>query len=374
MSTPNDSRSPSVTGWCYAYFAYDIGLSVDLDKAGARLRDAGQRLKLPVQRRRGASWLGYEPPPLRVTLKPGPVGFGRYETDSTVECTVFDFGGVSIRYRVPIRATLDELPRLSDALYENWPLLEDSRRRVEELLAAFGGAIIRPGIAPLVEDYAVFAIEQFEGAGSLDDLLAHNGPALARILRAETGPLSEQQVRESLAERVSFSTSDAVLASWEGAVVLDPEPTDVLTVLEHVNVELVELRLLDNRLDALLDEAYAYMQRQSERSLWPRGRGSSGLRGIAAAQIDAAMLFESVNNAIKLVGDQHLARVYSLAAARLHLTEWDGAILRKLDTAESIYQKLTQFETGRRMEVLEIVIVILIALSIVLTFVPGGGH
>ncbi|MCC7388848.1 MAG: hypothetical protein IT431_08770 [Phycisphaerales bacterium] len=374
MNTPNDSRSPSVTGWCYACFAYDIGLSVDLDKAGARLRDAGQRLKLPVQRRRGASWLGYEPPPLRVTLKPGPVAFGRYETDSTVECTVFNFGGVSIRYRVPIRATLDELPRLSDALYENWPLLEDSRKRVEELSAAFGGAITQPQIAPLVEDYAVFALERFEGAGSLDELLAQNGPALARILRAETGPLSEQQVRESLAERVSFSTSDAVLASWEGAVVLDPEPTDVLTVLEHVNVELVELRLLDNRLDALLDEAYAFMQRQSERSLWPRGRGSSGLRGIAAAQIDAAMLFESVNNAIKLVGDQHLARVYSLAAARVHLADWDGAILRKLDTAESIYQKLTQFETGRRMEVLEIVIVILIALSIVLTFVPGGGH
>lgn len=374
MGSPNESRSPMVSGWCYAYFAYDIGLSVDLDRAGARLRDAGQRLKLPVQRRRGASWLGYEPAPLRVTLKPGPVAFGRYETDSTVECTVFDFGGISIRYRVPIACGLDELPRLSDALYENWPLLEDSRRRVEELCAAFGGAIAKPAIATPVEDYAVFAVERFEGVSALDELLTEHGPALARILRAESGALSDQQVRESLADRVSFSTTDAVLASWECAVVLDPDPTDVLTVLEHVNVELVEMRLLDSRLDEVLDEAYSFMQRRSEKSLWPRGPGSSGLRRIAAAQIDAAMLFESINNAIKLVGDQHLARVYSLAAGRVHLGEWDAAVLRKLETAESIYQKLAQFETGRRMEVLEIVIVLLIALSIILTFVPGGGH
>ncbi|MFG0241386.1 MAG: hypothetical protein ACF8R9_01235 [Phycisphaerales bacterium JB054] len=371
-SPPHPADSPRVVGVCHVCFAYDIGLSVDLDGAAARLRDVHERRQLPLQRRRGAPWLGYQPPPLRVTLRPDPISLGAHSTLAEVECTVFDFGGVSVRYRIPIDSPLDGLPALSDRLFDNQLLLDDSRQRVTELCGAIAGAVAQPAISAVVEDYCVFAIERFEGVGSLDELLDRHGESIARVLRAETGSLSPQQVRESLDGRVTFSAEDAVLASWECAVVFDSDPDDVLTVLEHVNVELAEMRLLDERLDEALEDAYRLMQSHSERSIWPRGPGGAGLRRIAASQVDAAMLFESVNNAIKLVGDQHLARVYALAASRVHLAQWDATILRKLSTAESIYQKLSQFETGRRMEVLEIVIVILIALSIVLMFVPGG--
>jgi hypothetical protein len=368
------SAAPRVKGSCYAYFAYDIGLSVDLDKAATLVREATRRQQLPVQRRRGATWLAYEPPPLRITLKPGAVSLGRWETEAVIECTVFDFGGISIRYRIPLDDALDAVPRLSDALYENWTLLDDSRRRVEEICRAIAPAIGQHAIAPLVEDYAVFSIESWQDAGTLDELVASQAQHLAQILNAESGAVSAQQARDLVENRVSFGSSDAVLASWACAIVFDPEPTDVLTVLEHVNVELAEMRLLDRKLDDLLEKAYTLLQRRAERSLWPKAPGQVGLRSIAVTQMDAAMLFESVNNAIKLVGDQYLARVYNLAASRVHLSEWDAAILRKLDTAESIYQKLSQYETGRRMEILEIIIVVLIALSIILTFVPGGGH
>lgn len=374
IGAAEDASVPRVAGACYAYFAYDIGLSVDLDLAATRVREATQRQQLPVQRRRGASWLAYEPPPLRISLKPGAVGLGEWETDATIECTVFDFGGISIRYRVALDCPLDALPALSDLLYENWTLLDDSRRRVEEICRAIAPAINQAAVAPLVEDYLVFSIERWDGGAALDKLLDAHGSRLAQILRAESGGITPEQVRASVADRVSFGSGDAVFASWECAVVFDPDPADVLTVLEHVNVELAEMRLLDRKLDDVLEKAYTLLQKQSQRSLWPRGPGHIGLRDIAVAQMDAAMMFESVNNAIKLVGDQHLAKVYNLAAARVHLAEWDAAILRKLDTAESIYQKLSQFETGRRMEILEIIIVLLIALSIVLTFIPGGGH
>ena len=81
-----------------------------------------------------------------------------------------------------------------------------------------------------------------------------------------------------------------------------------------------------------------------------------------------------MNNAIKLVGDQYLARVYQLASERLHLPRWDAAVERKLATAESVYQKMTDAATTRRMEALEWIIIILILVSIVIAFVPGGGH
>jgi uncharacterized Rmd1/YagE family protein len=73
-----------------------------------------------------------------------------------------------------------------------------------------------------------------------------------------------------------------------------------------------------------------------------------------------------VSNALKLVGDQYLARLYRMAAQRMRLSEWDQSIARKLQTAESIYQKLSDQASTVRLEVLEWIIIVLIAVSILL--------
>jgi uncharacterized Rmd1/YagE family protein len=88
-----------------------------------------------------------------------------------------------------------------------------------------------------------------------------------------------------------------------------------------------------------------------------------------------------VNNAIKMLGDQFLARVYRLAARRLHLDAWDASILRKLETLDSVYAKLSDEQNSRRMELLEWIIILLFLVSIALPmlspFFPilrGAGH
>src|SRR6185369_631216 len=108
------------------------------------------------------------------------------------------------------------------------------------------------------------------------------------------------------------------------------------------------------------------------RHTWRRfGAPSSGaeLRRIGTMQVESAILFEGVNNALKLLGDQYLARVYRLVSERFHLTEWDASILRKLQTLESIYEKMSDAASGRRMEVLEWIIIVLITAEILLPFV-----
>ncbi len=111
------------------------------------------------------------------------------------------------------------------------------------------------------------------------------------------------------------------------------------------------------------------------RDLRYRGGNASSTRipameKIAQLQVDNALLFESVNNALKLLGDQYMARVYTNAAKRFHLADWDASILRKLSTLESIYDKITERVASQRMELLEWIIIVLIALSIVVTL-PG---
>jgi uncharacterized Rmd1/YagE family protein len=77
---------------------------------------------------------------------------------------------------------------------------------------------------------------------------------------------------------------------------------------------------------------------------------------------------------LKLLGDQYLARVYRLVSQRFHLEAWDASILRKLETLESIYGKMSDRAGTRRMELLEWIIIVLITVSIAVSFFPMGGH
>src|SRR5258708_6742198 len=78
------------------------------------------------------------------------------------------------------------LRALRDGLYENGALMDDARRRVEQIMRRIGGAVDKPHIADFVEDYAVFQLQELDGPGGPLDaaaVLAGQGRTLARILR-----------------------------------------------------------------------------------------------------------------------------------------------------------------------------------------------
>jgi hypothetical protein len=192
---------------------------------------------------------------------------------------------------------------------------------------------------------------------------------LRQILRAERQTLSEQEVEDALTVRVSYSADDVAVVDWNAALLVDREGDDVRAVLEFANVELLEMRYVDQKLDRALDQAYETLSRRS----WGLPRFfrsySADLRNLAELQVDNAALFEGVNNTLKLIGDQYLARLYRVVNRRFHLDDWDASILRKLQTLESIYEKISDQASNRRMEILEWVIIFLIAFSIALEFI-----
>ena len=364
-----------VGGDCYAFFAFDIGLTTDLAGVAGALQESTAR-QVARDRRRAPAWLAYEPAPLRLTLRASPIEIVGFRTEPEVACTLYDFGAASLAYRIPVDdRRLDDLPALSQRLYDNPALLEDSRRQIETLLSILAPHIAKPELNRRWEDYIVFALRRWSAGGeAASALLARRRETAARILEAEDGPLDPQQIDEALAARIAFSPEDAAIVNWHAAIVLDPSPADALAVLEHANVELLEMRVLDDRLDGVLERAYGLLAAQSRASLWPRPSGAAALRELADLQADASLLFEGVHNAIKLLGDQYLARLYRLASQRMHLPAWDASALRKIETAESIYQKIAGFQATRRMEVLEITIVVLILVSIILPFIGLAGY
>ncbi len=350
-------------------FAYDLALAIDLEEAERIIASAGpapERQTLKHSRHAPASF-EYRPSPLRVSEPAAAMKIGRFELAPEVDVVLFDFGAVSVRYTIPFAGSLDDLRELSERLSEQTSLVSDSRRRTEDLLAAIGPAVTKPGESEFVEDYAVFEVRRAADAQGRavtpDDLLSREPGRLAGILRAEHAALSTQEIADALACRVSYAPGDAALIDWNAAIVFEEDPEDVRSVLEFANVELLEMRHLDERLDGALDEAYAAVARERIGLLGGRG---ADVRRIARLQVDSAVLFEGVNNALKLLGDQYLARVYRLAAGRLHLPEWDASILRKLQTLDSIYSKMNDQRSTRRMEILEWIIIALISFEVVM--------
>ena len=145
---------------------------------------------------------------------------------------------------------------------------------------------------------------------------------------------------------------------------------DERRVLELTTVELVELRFLDGRLEQRLDEAYGLLAR-SRRPWFGLAPRSKEVERLARFQADSAILHENSDNALKLLGDDYLARLYELASERFHFAAWDTAIERKLATLESIYSKISDLAARRRAELLEWIIIALFVVDIVLYFLPG---
>lgn len=69
---------------------------------------------------------------------------------------------------------------------------------------------------------------------------------------------------------------------------------------------------------------------------------------------------------MKLIGDNYLARVYGIAAARFRFGEYDQTIQRKLTVLERIYQRLFDQAATRRSEIVDWIISLLIAGEIVM--------
>jgi hypothetical protein len=360
-------------GLCHVMFAYDAARFIDLDAAEKRFQEPSERQTIR-HKRRTPSYFEYQPPPLRVTYGSVPLQIEPFCSRPSVDLLLYDFGAVAAHYCIPIQGSFETLLRLSEELYDNPLLLSDSRKRVEELLKVLDDAATQANLATVVEDYVIFHVESLSQPLDIAQFRTAYARQIAQILRAERRPLSDEEVEDALSASTSYGSNDVVVIDWNAALLIDEDGDDVREVLQFANVELLELRYLDQKLDGALDRSYDTLSPKPGQRRPSLGLFGRPLRAVAELQVDSATLFEGVNNALKLLGDQYLARVYRMASRRFHLDDWDGSILRKLQTLESIYQKLSDLSATRRMEVLEWVIIGLFVFSIVLELVHLGTN
>jgi hypothetical protein len=376
MSSADASRDPAAAGALrgalYVYVAFDWGEEISLEQA--RQLAGGDVLDL-IRRPRTPGSISYKPPPLRVPLATSAAelpGLGRVAAPTAL-ATVFDFGAVSVAMRIPFALPAQELLGAAGGLAEPataMQLIRVARAAVEPLYQTLQPAVRTPlWVDNLWEEYFLFQLHPGEPLQP-EQLMGPLSGWMAGLVRLEDQPLCSGEVTEALRLALRYGPCDLFVPDWAAAVLLDAEQEagETLQTIEFANLQLLEYRHIDNRLDEVVSQAYRLLQRASRRRLpFLRGHGRA-LRLLGELKVEASGLFERTGNVLKLIGDQYLARVYELLATRFHLRDWQRSIERKLEAVEGVYQVIADQSNTFRMEFLEIVVILLIVLELILAF------
>ncbi len=229
-------------------------------------------------------------------------------------------------------------------------------------------AIRGPLWSELSEEYVIFQFAPGDPLPPAEALVAGSASWLAALVRLEAGPLSADEIGQSLRMRLSYTPADLLVLEWSAAVLVDANCEETLQTIEFANLQLLEFRHTDNRLDDQLAEAYALIHSLASSRLPFWRTQARPLRVLGDLKIEANVVFERTSNVLKLMGDQYLARLYRMLAARFHLEEWTESIQRSLLVVESVYQSLSDQAAKYRTELLELIVVLLIGFEVVMAW------
>lgn len=363
-----------VEGSATVYRLYDVGYAIALDRAATALGGTTRGRVRPE--REEARAIEIRSPPLLVSLGERDVVVSGTTCTATLAAHLFDFGVCSLQLRLPALAgaTWDAFAGFGDAVGRAAGIGATLDREMAALHDRVSGAIERPAIAPLHEEYVVFRVDRV--AGGAPGMPVPDGISddqVARLLLGERA-LSAAARRELMPHRFSYYDDDLAVLTWERALVIEPrgEDHDVEYVLEFANAQLLELRLFDAQLDAELPALYDRVAAARRRRLPPLSRRlRTVLSDLQTRVADITETVERVDNALKLVNDVYLARVYSAALELFRETPWRRGIERKLGILRDAYVMLNGEAQAARNELLELAIVVLIVVEIVLALLRG---
>jgi len=366
-------------GALHLYFCFDVGEEIHLARVERVFGEAPESSRL-VARRVTPAHIQYRQAPLLVRLADAEIDTPSGKVAAACTAKLYGFGVITISLRVPLRGPLEGLAPLAIACVESAALLETARERLASLLREIGSAVETvPADRESAgetdwEDYAIFRVERFDRPVRSDELLETARADIARLLTCETEPLSATELADATRVALSYYADELAVLGWNAAFLYDPRASwDVADVLEYAVVMLLELRTYDALLDRVLDRAYDDLERKGG-LLRPRDRGgllrvrpfASTIDYLSEVKLEVSEVVEKATNALKLVGDPYLARVFQAMATRFGLSAWEHNLREKLATVESLYTLLHDRMQSRVMLALESAIVVLFVVDVVL--------
>lgn len=361
---------PIRDGALLVYRQFDVAEDISLELAESLLKGTAEPLRFARERR---GFLDLPARPLTVplgrrtlSLEQGPA----VEVEAFVR--VFSHGVLSVRYEFPLPPGCDAA-RVSSTLHglSDSGLLERAARlEATGVAERLGTALDGPHESPVFETYAVVFVRAFETSGGAPEI---GGPDLARVLLGEPPdtPISAQTEEHVTRHRFTYADTDLCVLDWDAALVLEPSgDRSVPDVLEVATAQLLEFRYYDALFEAELLEVTEKLGRLSDGVRWPGFVRSRRLAlRLQRLVVETIEFVERVENAVRVVGDLYLARIYRAAVERFRIPAWQADVLRR-ETAALQVAGLLRDEASKSLgHLLEGSVVALIVLEIVLAIV-----
>jgi hypothetical protein len=375
MNAPAHARPLAVReGRILAYRQLDVADEIDLVAAERVIRAGGTR-RGPL-RGEAARSLVIASPPFEVALGEHEIPLARCgkTLTATVSAHLFDYGAVSISFEFPIApgTQLGDLVPVCDELYESPELDRLARDLVPPLLQRLGGIGRKEPSWEGIETYTVVYVRSFDENPDAAEVLA--SPALVSLIVGEPPArrISAGLRADVLDHAHSYFADDLVVIDWDSAFVLEPSGSrDVPDILELASTQLLELRYYDGIFDEELARVHHELERGHAGGFLRNPWGPLGRR-VTRRLVELTEFTERVDNALKVVGDFYLARVYESAVRRFHIRKWQESVDAKQALLAQAYGLVRDEIATRRSTALELVVILLIALELALALVHRG--
>jgi hypothetical protein len=278
---------------------------------------------------------------------------------------LYNFGVISLRYKFPFRATLEELKNLIhnfEAACEQQSV-EDARH----IFVQIRNEIHQQRFFHLSKSYATIQINSQEDMSPFI-LKEHFGNEIASALRFENEHLSEYKKNEILAGAVGYYRGNLLIIDFESALIYDDDYNDILDIFEFANMRHMELQYFDRSLDKQLNVVYerkpyniplkAYLPLWGMYSFDPIGE-------LAKLRVDISVVSERLWSSIKFSEEPYYLEVYKMLSDRFDFNSWQSSIDKKMSVIHDILEVYEHKVATIRYDVLNILIATLIFIELI---------
>jgi hypothetical protein len=355
-------------GSFFVLVLYDVADQIDLDRL-REIQGATAPVREPSFKHPAPEYVRFEQPPVVEHLDPVLITPGER---FAARLKYFAYGVVSVELELPFEADWDDLVRLSSRFIAAPEIEKRTMELIRKRLPDVGPALIQPYPSWLSEDYYIINVrEAYDKSGTAlpaAALLTNHGEQIARIVRGESGPLSESECNEALQSSLSYYPTDLLVVGWVAALVYDtPEgAAPSIQLLEYANTQLLEFRHYDDVLTRILENVYKAVKRQG--GPFRHWRMTRHAEELNAVRLEVTDLTERTDNAIKFISDMFYARAYRVASTRVGVTDYRNLVERKLRIAADLYQSMVNEYHQARSFLLEAMVVAILVIELIHLF------
>ncbi len=339
-------------GHIYIFQAFDVGEEINLE----RVRESGVLIERPLTL---PKYFKNYHIPLSVHL-PQTTG-----PSSCVDAKIYNFGALSLTYKLPFKNRLEDLRERLDEIDEH--IEQQSISDVGALFTCIKPYTTKPTFFQTKSSYLIIQVDTNDPTLDATILKERYGSVIASALRFETELLSEYQKNEIIESATGYFRGDFIIIDTEAAFVYDAEFEEIFDLFEYANIQHLELRYFDRVLDHHLNLIYEDELRKIPfKSFLPfvGTLSTSHVDELGKLKVDISVVAERLENGIKLGGDPYFSELYALLDDRLDLKNWKDTIEKKLAIVTEIRSVLQHKIDSVREDLLTSLIIVLIIIEL----------